>query len=198
MTTRQRGWSGHVFIATSVDGYIAEPDGDLDWLTDPPAEPRHVPAHRGMDAPPDYDAFTAQVSHLVMGRGTYEKVLTFDPWPYERFRVLVLSTQLPAGSAGAHGPDGPHGRVTVVGSIDHACELLDREQATAVYVDGGEVISAFLARGLIDELTITRAPVLLGAGLPLFHALPTQVRLIHLGTSTTDSGMTTTRYRVAT
>ena len=186
MTTK-RDWTGRVFIATSVDGYIARADGDLDWLTDPPEESRHVPAHHGDDAPPDYDAFITQVTHLVMGRGTYEKVLTFDPWPYGRFRVLVISTGLERGR---------DARVSVVASIDEACAVLDQERATSVYVDGGKVVSEFLALCLIDELTITRAPVLLGAGLPLFHTLPTETRLIHLGTSTSTSGMTSTRYRI--
>ena len=188
MRTKQRHWAGLVFIATSVDGYIAQPDGDLDWLTDSPAESRHVPAQEGEHAPPDYDAFTAQVTHLVMGRGTYEKVLTFDPWPYARFRVVVISTTLTPGH---------DEHVHVVASVDEACVLLDQEQATKVYVDGGQIVTEFLTRGLIDELTISRAPVILGAGLPLFHTLATEIRLIHLGTSTTDSGMTSTRYRVA-
>ena len=69
--TKQRTWKGAVFIAASVDGYIALPDGDLAWLTDPPPEPRHVPAWSGEDAPQGYEDFTAGVSHLVMGRGTY-------------------------------------------------------------------------------------------------------------------------------
>ncbi|CAN5566998.1 dihydrofolate reductase family protein [soil metagenome] len=187
MTTRQRRWTGLVFIATSVDGYIARSDGDLEWLTDPPPEHRHVPAHHGDDAPPDYDAFTAEVTHLVMGRGTYETVRTFDTWPYGRFRVVVISTTLP--------PDGD-GRISVVTSIDEACAVLEQEHATAVYVDGGEVVSGFMTAGLIDELTISRAPVVLGDGLPLFHRMPSETRLIHQGTSTTESGMTSTRYRV--
>jgi len=188
MRTKQREWTGLVFIATSVDGYIARADGDLDWLTDPPAEPRHVPAYGDQNAPPDYDAFTSQVTHLVMGRGTYEKVLTFDPWPYARFRVVVISTSLDAGH---------DDRFDVVPSIDEACAILDQERATQVYIDGGQIVTEFLTAGLIDELTISRAPVILGAGLPLFHTLPTETRLIHLGTSTTASGMTNTRYRVA-
>lgn len=186
MSTR-RTWTGHVFIATSADGYIALPDGDLDWLTDPPAEPAHAPAHHGPDAPAGYDDFTADVTHLVMGRGTYDKVNTFDQWPYERFRTVVLSTTL--------APD-VDGRITVVRSLDQAVALLDRERAGKVYVDGGQLVTAFLAAGLIEELTISRAPVILGAGLPLFHGLPHPVRLAHLGTSTTDTGMTSTRYRV--
>ncbi|HXH79326.1 dihydrofolate reductase family protein [Nocardioides sp.] len=188
MRTKHREWTGLVFIATSIDGYIARPDGDLDWLTDPPAEPGHVPAFEGENAPPDYDTFTSQVTHLVMGRGTYEKVLTFDQWPYTRFRVVVISTTLTPGN---------DDRVAVVASIDEACSILDQERAKQVYVDGGQIVTEFLNAGLIDELTISRAPVILGTGLPLFHALPTETRLIHLGTATTDSGMTSTRYRVA-
>jgi len=188
MNTR-RTWTGRVFIATSVDGYIARPDGDLDWLTDPPPETAHAPAHHGPDAPAGYDDFTADVTHLVMGRGTYDKVITFDPWPYERFRTVVLSTTL--------APDAD-ARITVVRSLEQAVALLDAEQAGKVYLDGGQVVTAFLTAGLIEELTISRAPVLLGAGLPLFHALSHTVRLTHLGTSTTDTGMTSTRYRVTT
>ena len=74
--------------------------------------------------------------------------------------------------------------------------LLDNEQAGKVYIDGGQVITAFLAADLVDELTISRAPVVLGTGLPLFHVLPHPVRLTHRGTSTTETGMTTTGYRV--
>lgn len=188
MTVRKRDWTGLVFIATSADGYISRIDGDLEWLTDPPPEQRHVLAYQGGDAPADYNAFTAGITHLVMGRGTYEKVLTFDSWPYDRFQVIVISTTLNPGHDGT---------VRVVASIDDACMVLDKENATSVYVDGGQIVSKFLERGLIDELTITRAPVILGAGLPLFHSMPLETRLIHLGTSTTDSGMTSTRYRIA-
>jgi dihydrofolate reductase len=183
--TRTRTWTGAVFIAASVDGFIAKPDGDLDWLTDPPAEGRHVPGVSGADAPPGYDAFTRGMSHLVMGRGTYDKVLTFGSWPYEPLRVIVLSTTLPVGS---------DDRVTVVRTVEEAHDHLDRDGATGVYVDGGQVLSSFLRAGLVDELTITRAPVLLGGGLPLFHALPHEIRLVHQGTATYDDGMTSTRY----
>lgn len=161
-----RTWSAHVFIATSGGGYIARPDGDLDWLTEPPAHSGHVPAQAGPDAPPGYEDSTASVTHLVMGRATYETVATFEDWPYAAFRTDVDE------------------RVTVVASLEQAVALLDAERAGKVYLDGGQ--------------TITRAPVVLGAGLPLFGDLPHPLRLVHLGTSTTENGMTSTRYRVTT
>jgi len=122
-----------------------------------------------------------------MGRGTYDKVTTFDPWPYERFRTVVLSTTL--------APDAD-GRITVVSSLEQAVAQRDGQQGPHVDPGGAQVVTAFLAAGLIKELTISRAPVILGAGLPLLHALPHPVCLAHLGTSTTDTGMTNTRYRV--
>ena len=185
--TTPRTWRAAVFIAASVDGYIALPDGDIDWLTDPPPEPRHVPAQPGEHPPPDYEQLTAGVSHLVMGRGTYEKVLTFDSWPYEAFRVLVLSTTLPADA---------DPRITVLRSTTEAQQLLDAEDPTGVYVDGGQVLTDFLRHDLVDELTITRAPVVLGRGLRLFHDLPEQVRLVHRGTASLGAGMVSTRYDV--
>lgn len=184
---KHRTWTGHVFIATSVDGYIAEPNGNLKWLTDPPAETRHAPPYYGEDAPAGYDEFTAEMSHLVMGRGTYEKVLSFDRWPYESLRVVVMSTTL---------PETEDDRIAVVSSVTEARSALEADEASAVYVDGGQIVSEFLAADLIDTLTITRAPVILGMGLPLFHTLPREIRLLHEGTSTTETGMTNTRYRV--
>lgn len=186
--TTARTWRGAVFIAASVDGFIALPDGGLDWLTDPAAEPRHVPAWTSEDAPPGYEEFTAGVSHLVMGRGTYEKVLTFDSWPYDQLRVLVLSKTL---------PDDADDRVTIARSVPDVRSLLDSDAATTVYIDGGQVLTEFLRHDLIEELTITRAPTLLGRGLALFHDLPHEIRLIHRGTATSPNGMTSTRYEIA-
>ena len=183
-----RPWRARTFIATSIDGFISREDGDIDWLTDPPAEPRHVAGHDGPTPPAAYDEFTAAVSHLVMGRGTYEKVASFTGWPYDRFRVVVLSTTLDASA---------DDRISVVGSLVEAVTTLDGDGATDVYVDGGQVVSAFLDADLLDELYLHRAPIVLGRGLPLFHQLDREIRLIHLGTSTNDAGMTSSRYAVA-
>ena len=183
-----RQWLGLALIATSADGYIAREDGDISWLTDAPSELRHVPAHGGPHAPPDYHEFYASVDHLVIGRGTYEKVLTFDSWPYQEKKVIVLSTTLTEGS---------DTNITVARSVYAAVRLLTARKARRVYVDGGKVIQSFLRHGLLDELTVSVAPVLLGAGLPLFGKLVRDVRLIHLGSATGDTGMVTSHYAVA-
>lgn len=178
-----RTWTGRVFIATSLDGYIAREDGDISWLeaADPAAS--HSPARADSGAVTDYDAFMAAVDTLVMGRATYEKVLTFGFWPYPDHRVLVLSTTLNTTD--------PH--VTVVRSLEEAVAALG---TGGVYLDGGAVIRSFLAADLVDELTITRVPVILGSGLPLFApGLPT-IALDHLGTAVSGNGMTHSSYRV--
>ncbi|MGB3258619.1 MAG: dihydrofolate reductase family protein [Ornithinimicrobium sp.] len=184
-------WQGRVFIATSLDGFIARRDGDLDWLTDPPRSfgpgLDHVAGHSGPTGPPTYESFMAGIDHLVMGRGTYEKVLTFDPWPYGEKHVIVLGSTMRLGA---------DQRVTAAHSVSEVVELLEGRGARHVYVDGGRVIQEFLRRGLIDELVVTRAPVLLGDGIPLFGALGADVLLQHLSTSYGDSGMTSSHYRV--
>lgn len=181
---RTRSWRGYVFIATSLDGYIARHDGDIEWLTDPPNNPDHASGHDGPNPPPDYQALMDAVDHLVMGRGTYEKVLTFDSWPYAK-PVIVLSTTLPSNA---------DPRVTVTRDIPQTMAVLAARKSRGVYVDGGKVIQAFLEHDLIDEITLAQAPVLLGHGLPLFGPLGRDIRLTHTGTLTTDSGMTSSHY----
>lgn len=176
-----RRWRGCVFIATSLDGYIARPDGDIEWLTDPPVIHGHSAGQPGSDGPKAYQAFMATVDHLVMGRGTYEKVLTFSSWPYGEKQVIVLSRTLQQA-----GDD----RITVARSLEEAVVLLETRAARGVYIDGGKVIQEFLSKDLVDEITISRAPVLIGAGLTLFGTLDAGVWLIHAGTTSSDSGMT--------
>ncbi len=122
-----------------------------------------------------------------MGRGAYEKVLTFGFWPYPQQHVIVLSRTLVTDDA----------RITVAASTEEALRLLAERGSTAVYVDGGKVIQDWLRRGLIDDIVLARAPVLLGGGIPLFGLLDTDVHLIHLATTLNDAGMTSSHYRVA-
>ena len=176
--------SGHVFIATSLDGFIARPDGAIDWLP-------------GLDSDPGenygYDAFIASVDGLVMGRNSFEKVLTFDEWPYPK-PVVVLSRSLDATSL----------REELRGKVEFSAlapaalfDSLARRGWSRVYVDGGQVIQSFLRAGLISDMVITRVPVLLGEGLPLFGALDGDIALRHDETRAYPSGLVQSRYSIA-
>ncbi|NDJ55386.1 MAG: dihydrofolate reductase [Chloroflexi bacterium] len=152
-----------VFIAVSLDGFIARPDGDVSWLES--IEP--IP---GDDA--GYAAFFNAIDVLVMGRGTFEKVLTFDPWPYGNKPVVVLSRSLTAV------PKELADHVRIESSApDELIEKLAAEGFQHVYLDGGRVIQSFLAAGLVDDLCITTIPILIGAGRPLFGPLDDDIKL---------------------
>ncbi len=180
-----RGWIGKVYIATSLDGFIARPDGDIDWLSTG-SSGDHAPGDA--DVPDDlgYAEHMADVDHVVMGRGTYEKVLTFDGWPYPDKQVVVISSGLSSADE----------RITITRSVDETVALLDEHGARGVYVDGGATIQAFLRSGLIDTIVLTRIPVLIGQGLPLFGSLPADLQLVHEGTVASGHGLVQSRYRV--
>ena len=172
-----------VYIATSVDGFIARKDGNLDWLD-------YDPDLAGEDY--GYQDFTSTVDTLVMGRNTYEKVLTFGGWSYEGTPVVVLSRTLTSNDI----PQRLKGKVDITSLAPRALvEKLATAGRKHLYVDGGKVIQAFLSEGLIQELIISRIPILIGEGIPLFGALETDVKLTHLETKTYDSGLVQTRYR---
>ena len=173
-----------VFIATSLDGFIARANGDLDWLT----------GAETVSAEQDYcyQEFMDTVDSIVVGRNTFELVLTFDTWPYSGKKVVVLSS----------GPDEipPHLADDVEWLSLPPQQLVDRlaaQGAAHLYVDGGKTIQGFLNAGLIDELTITRVPILIGSGVPLFGALNHDVRLRHIATQQFENGFVQSKYRVA-
>jgi dihydrofolate reductase len=183
--THHRGWTGRVFIGASLDGFIARPGGEIDWLTHPAPGPQHASIISDKAAV-DWETFFPGIDHIVTGRGTYEKVLTFDAWPYGGKRVIVLSTTLPADDA----------RITVARSVEQALRELAESGADQVYVDGGKVIQAFLRAGLIDEISIGWAPILIGDGLPLFGVLHHDIQLSLVATNASDSGMIHATYAV--
>ena len=174
-----------VFIATSLDGFIARPDGAIDWL-----EAANATVPPGEDC--GYAAFSEKVDVLVMGRHSFETVLGFEPWPYGDKRVVVLSSgpvAIPPALAG-----------TVTASSEAPAALVARLEAEGVrlvYVDGGITIQRFMAAGLIDELTVTLIPILLGGGRPLFGPLPADRNLTLLGSRQYDFGFVQLHYRVA-
>ena len=149
-----------VFIGTGLDGFIARANGDLDFL--PP----------GGGEPHGYNEFIATVDALVIGRKTFETVLTFDTWPYAEKPVFVLSTR-PLAPA----PPGAVVERMSGAPADIVSKLADRG-IRHVYVDGGSTIQRFLQAGLIHRLIITRVPVLIGAGIPLFSTLQRDIALI--------------------
>lgn len=175
--------TGHVFIATSLDGYIARLDGGLDWLfASDPGDEDH-----------GYDAFIARMDGIIMGRGTYESVLTLGPWSYSK-PVVVMSRSL----ADADVPAELAGRVRITDEPPRALfERLNREGWRRAYVDGGAVIRSCLAVGLIKDAILTRAPVLIGTGRPLFGPLDRDLRLVHERTQAFPSGLVQSHYSVA-
>ena len=174
--------STHVFIAVSLDGYIARQDGDIDWLLqrDDPTEEH------------GYTAFIADKEWIVMGRGSYEKVLTFKEWPYDR-PVLVLSRQL----ADTPVPEALKGKVQFSRlTPKEVLNDLAAQNVQRVYLDGGQVIQSFLREGLVADIVITTVPVLLGSGKPLFGSLSRDINLTLLSSRSFPSGLVQSHYRL--
>lgn len=174
--------TGHVFIATSLDGYIARADGGLDWL----------PA----DLSPDdsgYSAFYGSVDGLIMGRNTFRTVQAFGgPWPYDR-PVIVVSRSLTAADVTIPGAD-----ITLAPGTEAAWEQADRRGWGRIYLDGGAIIRCFLAAGRVQDMVITQVPVLLGDGIPLFAPGDTPpCPLCHAETRVLPGGLVQTRYTVS-
>ena len=173
-----------VFIATSLDGFVSRPDGSIDWLN---TANEVVPP--GEDC--GFGDFMASVDTLVMGRNTFEQVLSFGEWPYGATPVTVLSHRDLLAEAKL-----PR---TVSVSREEPADLVTRlssEGRRHIYVDGGLTVQGFLAAGLIDELTLTVIPVLLGKGKTLFGPLPCDVNLSHISTQAYDFGFVQLKYHV--
>lgn len=170
-----------VFVGTSLDGFIARADGSLDFL----------PAGGG--EPHGFEELMASVDAVVMGRKTYETVLGMglEAWPYGAKRVFVLSTR-PLAPA----PDAAHVERLSGAPEDIAAGLTARGIQHA-YVDGGITLQGFLRAGLIQRLIITRVPVLIGEGIPLFGALGRDIKLRHIATQTYATGLVKSEYEVS-
>ena len=166
-----------VFIGVSVDGFIARLDGRFDFLPETPEE------H-------GYQAFFDSVDALVIGSGTLETVLAFETWPYADKRVIVLSSR-PLDLSKIKG------QVEQMSGDPHEIVAkLDARGVKHAYIDGGVTVQRFLRAGLIQRLIITRVPVLIGTGRPLFGPLDADVKLRHVGTRSYASGLVTSEYAV--
>jgi len=175
-----------VYIAASVDGFIAKPDGDIEWLHNPQYS-------KGKFNGLDYDDFISTVDVLVMGRNSYEKVRTFDYWPYENIPVVVLT------SRPLEIPKDLEGKIRIENRAPkELVSILKTEEKEHLYIDGGATIQRFLKEGLINEITITRIPILLGAGIPLFSDSGIETSLQLISTDCSDNGFVQIRYEVRT
>ncbi|HAT6976735.1 TPA: dihydrofolate reductase [Legionella pneumophila] len=173
-----------VFIATSLDGYIARKDGSIDWLME-----ANSLASPGEDC--GYRSFIATIDTIIMGRYSYEKVITFDEWPYGSMPVIVMS------SKPIHIPE--HLRNIISISNQSPLELaseLAHHGIQHVYLDGGITIQRFLQNNLIDEITITMIPVLIGSGRPLFGFLENDIKLKQLSTNSYPGGFVQIKYQI--
>jgi dihydrofolate reductase len=169
-----------VYIATSLDGFIARPNGDIDWLGEPSKD--------GEDY--GYKKFMDTVDFLVMGRNTYEKVLSFGQWPYTKPVVVLTCRRLDIR-------DDIASRVeTMSGSPADIIDELSKRGAGHLYIDGGKTIQSFLDANLIQRIIITRIPILLGDGIPLFGPLQQDIKLQHIETRTFADSIVQCEYEV--
>ena len=171
-----------VFIATSLDGFIARPDGDVSWLDG------YEPMGEGEDG--GYGEFFNAIDVMVMGRGTFEKVLTFD-WPYGDKPITIMSSSL------TEVPEKLKASVRIDSAApQQLLKKLETEGYRHIYLDGGKVIQSFLQEGLVDDMTLTIIPVLLGRGIPLFSPLEKDVKLKLLKSRSWKNGFTQSNYLV--
>jgi len=167
-----------VYVGASLDGFIARKDGDIDWLV----------KYQNKEVHDSYNEFISRIDAMVIGRGTFEKVITFPEWPYEK-KVFVLSNSLKQ----------------IPGILNEKATLLSMKPAALlnylsdkgfsnIYIDGGKVIQSFLKEDLIDELIITRVPELIGTGIPLFGYLDNDLQFEHILTNIYSDGLVKSHY----
>jgi dihydrofolate reductase len=170
-----------VYIATSLDGYIAREDGTIDWLME-------LPNPNNNDY--GFSVFLEKIDGIIMGRKSFETVMGFHEWPYPKTKpIFVLSNSL----------DELPGRLSVKveivkGELKRIIEILKDKGINNLYVDGGKTIQSFLKEDLIDEMIITRVPILLGSGIPLFGKNNLELKFEHVGTEVFNNMLVRSKY----
>lgn len=167
-----------VYVGTSLDGFIARKNGNIDWLANYESEEVFT----------SYKEFIGNIDAVVIGKGTFETVLTFPAWPYEK-KVFVLSTSMKKV------PERLEGEVRILSMKPReVLTYLAQEGFSNIYIDGGKVIQEFLKEDCIDEIILTRVPLLLGDGVPLFGSLDKDLHFTHRGTNLFSNGLVKSRY----
>ena len=168
-----------IYIATSIDGYIAKLDGGIDWLMEIPNPDQS-----------DYGFFDfmKRIDGVLMGRKTYEITMDFDQWIYSK-PVFVLSNTLEilSGNWAAKAE-------LIKGELTEVIAALNNRGINNLYVDGGKIIQSLLALDMIDEMIITRIPTLLGNGIPLFKSNDLELKFEHIETDVYTGGLVKSRY----
>lgn len=173
-----------VFIGVSLDGFIAKLDGNIDWLNE---------ANKKVTSGEDFgfNSFLDSVDCIVMGRKTFEQVITFDEWAYREIKMIVLTTK------NIEIPNRLKGIVSTssLSAAQLIKQLID-ESIKHVYADGGLVIQDFLSSGLVNEITVTTVPILIGKGKSFSNSLTTDLNLTHLKTTVFNFGFVQNKYRI--
>ena len=180
-----------VYIATSIDGFIARKDGSIDWL-----EITTVPDSREEENFLDFFEYTRSVDCMVMGRKSMETIASMnlkpDQWPYGKTKIIVLSktvSEIPESLS----------KLTdqmdiFSGSIKELVEKLEGDGYQHAYIDGGKTIQSFLKEGLIQEMTVTVLPILIGEGIPLFGKLENDILLDKVSSTACSNNMIQNRF----
>ena len=168
-----------VYIATSLDGFIARNDGNVDWLME-------IPNPDNSDY--GFSDFMNRIDGLIMGRNTFELVLQFGEWPYTK-PVFVLSKTMKKipGKYKAQAE-------LINGNLKTIVKELNSRGYNNLYIDGGKTIQSFLKQDMIDELIITRIPIILGSGIPLFEEMDSELKMDHVKTEILNNTLVKSRY----
>lgn len=167
-----------IFVGVSLDGFIARKNGDFDWLS----------RFANEEAIQSYKKFISGIDAIVIGRGTFEAVLKFPTWPYNQ-PVFVLSSSI------KQLPDKLKDKAILLSlKPQEALHIFSQKGFQNIYVDGGKVIQEFLRAGLVDEITISHAPVLIGSGIPLFGYLENDISFEHINTEVFSNGLVRSHY----
>lgn len=169
-----------VYIATSLDGYIATPNGGIEWLSEFPNPSK---------SDYGYSEFIDKIDALVMGRKTFEMVSSYQPWPYTK-KVFVLSNSLKEISA----PLVDKAEI-IDGDLKSIVKKLNEKGYKELYIDGGKTVQSFLKKNMIDELIISKIPIILGDGIPLFGRQDHSLKFEHCSTEVFEGGLVKSHYK---
>ena len=180
------------FIAISADGYIATADGGVEWLE---LAGNSETGDREQFGSAGFEAYIASVDCMIMGRKCMEKISSFnltpEQWPYGDARIIVLSNTIKTP------PENLNGKVEIYsGEISALISKLENDDFQHAYIDGGTTITNFINLKLINEMTITRAPILLGDGLPLFGKTKQPIKLEDAQATAYPNDYIQVKYRV--